>query len=81
MTGRFLLTAAKIIGISVPVTWLWLEWGREAYGQLFATLSIPIFGALGLTTIMPEGSRDRFINYLPFLVLVLVTPRMSWLRR
>lgn len=81
MTSRFLLSAVKIIGISVPITWLWLEWGRDAYGKLFALLTIPIFGALGLTNIMPEGSRDRFINYLPFLILMVVTPRMSMLRR
>jgi hypothetical protein len=81
VASRHLLSALKIIGISVPVTWIWLEWGREAYGLLFAKLSIPIFGALGMTTIMPEGSRDRFINYLPFLILMVVTPRMTLLRR
>ncbi len=81
MGSRTLLSALKIIGISVPVTWIWLEWGRAAYGKLFAQLAIPIFGALGMTSIMPEGSRDRFINYLPFLILMVVTPRMSMMRR
>ena len=81
MTGRVLLQALKIVGITVPVTWIWLEWVRAAYGQLFAQLSIPIFGFLGMTHILPQGSRDRFINYLPFLILMIVTPRMSMLRR
>jgi hypothetical protein len=81
VTGRVLLQALKIIGITVPVTWAWLEWGRAAYGRLFAELAIPIFGFFGLTRILPLGSRDRFINYLPFLILMIVTPRMSWLRR
>ena len=81
MTGRVLLQALKIIGITVPVTWAWLEWGRAAYGRLFAELAIPIFGFLGMTRILPQGSRDRFINYLPFLILMIVTPRMSLLRR
>lgn len=81
MTGRVLLQALKIIGITVPVTWAWLEWGRAAYGRLFAELAIPIFGFFGLTRILPLGSRDRFINYLPFLILMIVTPRMTVLRR
>lgn len=81
MTGRVLLQTAKVIGITVPVTWAWLEWGRTAYGRLFAELAIPIFGFFGMTSILPQGSRDRFINYLPFLILMLVTPRMSLLRR
>jgi len=65
----------------VPVTCAWLEWCRAAYGRLFAELSIPIFGFLGLTRILPQGSRDRFISYLPFLILMIVTPRMSLVRR
>lgn len=81
MTGRVLLQTLKIVGITVPVTWAWLEWGRDAYGRLFAELAIPIFGFLGMTRILPEGTRDRFINYLPFLILMIVTPRMSLLRR
>ena len=39
MASRYLLPAIKIIGISVPITWFWEEWGRTAYGQLFAKLS------------------------------------------
>jgi hypothetical protein len=78
---RLLLTALKIIAISVPLTWLWMEWGREAYGHLFTQLSLPIYGLFGLTTLAPDGARDRFINYLPFLILMLITPRMTWQRR
>ncbi len=81
MTGRVLLQVLKVVGVSVPVTWLWLEWGRAAYGRLFTQLTIPIFGMLGMTHVMPLGARDRFINYLPFLILMIVTPRMTLLRR
>jgi hypothetical protein len=81
VTGRALLQALKVVGITVPVTWMWLEWGRAAYGRLFAELAVPIFGFLGMTRILPQGSRDRFINYLPFLILMIVTPRMSLVRR
>ncbi|MFT5443736.1 MAG: hypothetical protein ACI8W3_002787 [Myxococcota bacterium] len=81
MIGRVLLQTLKVVGLTVPVTWIWLEWGRAAYGRLFAELSIPIFGFLGLTRILPQGARDRFIGYLPFLILMIITPRLSPLRR
>ncbi len=78
---RVLLTLLKIVAISAPLTWLWIEWGRDAYGDLFFNLAMPIYGLLGLTDVVPEGARDRFINYLPFLILMLITPDMSWRRR
>ena len=63
---RILLALLKIVVISVPLTWLWLAWGRDAYGELFMQIAMPIYGALGLTDVVPLGARDRFINYLPF---------------
>ena len=78
---RLLLTLLKVVAVSAPLTWLWLAWGREAYGKLFFALSLPIFGLLGVTDLVPEGARDRFINYLPFLILMLITPRLTWQRR
>jgi hypothetical protein len=78
---RWLLTLLKIVAVSAPLTWLWIEWGREAYGRLFLQLALPIYGLFGLTDVVPEGARDRFINYLPFLILMLITPRLSVRRR
>ena len=54
---RLLLVLLKIVAVSVPLTWLWLEWGREAYGKLFLELAMPIYGMFGLTTLLPEGAR------------------------
>jgi hypothetical protein len=81
MTGRFLLALLKIVVVSVPIAWIWEKWGREAYGDLFLQLSLPIYSLFGYHALLPEGARDRFINYLPFLVLMIVTPRMSLTRR
>jgi Na+/proline symporter len=78
---KLLLTLLKILAVSVPLTWLWIEWGRDAYGKLFVQLALPIYGLFGLTSLMPEAARDRFINYLPFLILMLITPRMTLRRR
>ncbi len=83
MTARpLLLSLLKVVALSLPVTYFWHEWGgRDAYGDLFIKLSIPIYGFFGETEFLPAGARDRFINYLPFLILMVITPRLSWLRR
>lgn len=78
---RVLLTLLKVVAVSAPLTWVWMEWGRDVYGELFLRMALPIYGLFGLTDLMPEGARDRFINYLPFLILMLITPRMTWRRR
>jgi hypothetical protein len=78
---RALLVLLEIVAVSAPLTWLWIVWGRDAYGELFLELALPIYGLLGLTDLVPIGARDRFINYLPFLILMIVTPRLSLRRR
>lgn len=76
-----LLRVLLFLGLSIPLTWVWLDWGRKWYGRNFAQLALPIYGLFGATTVMPTGARHRFINYLPFLILMLITPRLSLLRR
>ena len=78
---RPLLTLLKIVAVSAPLTWLWIAWGREAYAKLFVQLALPIYGLFGLTSLLPNAARDRFINYLPFLILMLITPRLTLRRR
>ncbi len=78
---RVILTLLKIVAVSAPLTWLWIAWGREAYAKLFVQLALPIYGLFGLTSLLPNAARDRFINYLPFLILLLITPHMTLRRR
>jgi hypothetical protein len=78
---KLLLLLLKIVAVSLPLTWVWMEWGRAAYAKLFKQIAIPIYGYLGETTLLPNAARDRFIHYLPFLILMIITPRMSWARR
>jgi hypothetical protein len=78
---KVLLRLLEIVAVSLPLTWLWMEWGRGAYALLFRQVAIPIYGYFGETAILPNASRDRFIHYLPFLILMIVTPRIPWMRR
>ena len=80
MTSRALVFAAKFILVSVPLTWIWIEWGRWAYAPIFMAVSGPIYDFLGIETFQ-GGVRERYINYIPFLVLMVVTPRLGWTRR
>jgi hypothetical protein len=80
MTKRILLFAAKFVILAVPLTWLWMEWGRGAYGRFFSTSVAPLYQLFDLE-MGPGGARERYVNYIPFLVLMFVTPRLSLTRR
>ena len=80
MTKRVLLFAAKFVILTVPLTWLWMEWGRGAYGRFFSASVGPLYELLDLE-MGPGGARERYVNYIPFLVLMFITPRLSLTRR
>ena len=79
MKTRAFLFFLKFILLSVTLTWLWIEWGRQLYGRVFSILVAPLYAALGIVGF--QGSRERYINYIPFLVLMLITPRVRAGRR
>ena len=81
--GRLLLLLVLFFALTIPLAWLWHEWGVRRYvAFLFAimrklqeTLGWPFAGkgAGGLSL--------RFASHVPFLILVLLTPGLSWRRR
>ena len=81
--GRLLLLLVLFFALTIPLGWLWQEWGVERYvAFLFAimrklrdTLGWPFAGKGG------GGLSLRFMSHVPFLVLVLLTPRLSLRRR
>ena len=81
--GRLLLLLVLFFALTIPLAWLWREWGVEHYvAFLFAimrklrdTLGWPFAGKGG------GGLSLRFVSHVPFLVLVLLTPALSWRRR
>ena len=77
MTRRFVLLLVEAAVLTLALTWLWVAWGREAYSHLFAMLAPEFLLLLGITEVQIVPVRDRFIGYLPFLVLMAVTPGMS----
>src|SRR5262245_12395787 len=77
---RLLWFALSVVALTVPLTWLWVNGGREWYGWSLAPVANAIYALLGLdgVTFFP---RDRYINQVPFGALVLLTPGLPMRRR
>ncbi len=75
-----LLFLAKFVALTAPLTWLWQVWGRSAYAAFYSPVAHSIYSFLGFHDVSAPG-RERFINYIPFLTLMILTPGLSLLRR
>jgi hypothetical protein len=75
-----LLFLAKFVALTAPLVWLWRAGGLSAYHALFAPLASAIYGWLGCEGIATPA-RDRYINFVPFLTLMLLTPGLRARRR
>jgi len=78
---RLLLLLALFFALSVPLSWLWLEWGQALYLRLLHALLSPIYRAIGLHRQGGGPVVPRLVSLVPFLVLMAITPAMSWRRR
>jgi hypothetical protein len=78
---RLWLVLAEIVAISAPLTWLWVEGGRRAYNRLLGAVAGPLFAWLGLPSMKLGLVSPHFVSWLPFLVLVAVTPGLALRRR
>lgn len=85
MTGaggatRALGYVLAFVALTAPATWWWHHGGFELYARGFGALAGGVYDALGLerAAALP---RQRYINWIPFAALVLLTPRLGWRRR
>lgn len=75
-----LLRIAAFLAITVGGTWLWLDGGNRWYANnIYGPFASTLYDLVGLD--YPARYRLRFINWIPFLALMAVTPRLSWRRR
>ncbi len=77
-TAWFIL---KFVALTVPLALLWNEWGRGVYGGVLQDVSGTIYGWFGFDELQAHRGRDRYINYIPFLALMILTPALGWRRR
>lgn len=76
-----LLLGLKLVAITVPLTWLWLEGGRALYHQIFIRVTHPMLVWFGSPNSVLATVPQRFIGYVPFLALMLTTPGLGTRRR
>ena len=78
---RGLILLLEFVAITAPLTWLWMNGGQEAYMAFFKEVARPALAALGVTNYPPSAVRDRFIGFVPFIALMLITPGLAWSKR
>ena len=49
MKKSLLLLLLKFVALTVPLTWLWMNGGQQAYFRVYMTLARPILILLGVT--------------------------------
>jgi len=67
--------------ISIGLTWFWNEFARESYADLLKTVAPPIYKLIGFEGARVGALRERYINFVPFVSLLLVTPGLTLKRR
>jgi hypothetical protein len=75
-----LLFLAKFVCLTAPFVWLWQIGGLSAYHALYSPIAEAIYECLGFEGVATPA-RDRYINLVPFLALMVLTPNLSTRRR
>ena len=81
MSSRALLRVLSFVVLTAGLTWAWIEWGADAYERLLLAVAGPVLQLFGVSRIADSPARQRFIAYVPFLVLMCLTPGLSARRR
>ena len=79
--GRAALVVLAFAVVTIALTWIWGEWGRVAYGNFLKQVAPPIYDLIGFGDARVGAYRQRYINFVPFVGLMLVTPGLGWRRR
>ena len=78
---KALLVILGFAVVTMVLTWFWTEWGRLHYGNFLKVVAPPIYDAIGFGDARVGAYRQRYINFIPFAGLVLVTPGIALRRR
>ena len=81
MKPGLLRSLLAFAAVTVPLTWLWMNGGQNAYFELYRAVAFPLLEAFGVTGFPTGMVRDRMISFIPFFALMIVTPKMSLVRR
>jgi hypothetical protein len=79
--GRLLLLLLLFVALTMPLAWLWLQWGEAVYAGLLWELLDPLYDWLDLHHQRGGPVGPRLVSVVPFVVLMAITPGMGWRRR
>lgn len=79
--NKALLRILAFAAITLLLTWLWEEGGRLQYGRFLKLVMPPVYDALGFEGARVGAFRQRYVNFIPFVGLLLVTPHLTARRR
>ena len=75
-----LLFLVKFACLTAPLIWIWLAGGLNVYHSLYSPIASAIYEWLGFEGVTTPV-RARYINFIPFLALMVLTPNLSARRR
>lgn len=78
---RAILVALGFVLVTIALTWFWEEGGRGLYGRFLRNVAPPIYDVFGFGDARVGAFRQRYINWIPFVGLMLVTPGLAHSRR
>jgi len=70
----------KFVCLTAPFVWLWENGGLGIYHVVYSPIASAIYDWLGFEGIATPV-RSRYINFIPFLALMILTPKLSTRRR
>jgi hypothetical protein len=78
---RLLLLLALFFALTMPLAWLWLEWGETTYARFLLRLLDPLYDAIGLRHRPGGPVAPRLVSIVPFVVLMAITPGLGLRKR
>jgi len=81
MRRRLSLLLLEFVAITASLVVLWKLWGHDAYLDFFRSAARPFLDLLGVKRIPVMLVGSRFVNFVPFFALMMVTPGLSARRR
>ena len=78
---RILLLFLEFVVLTVPLTWVWRTYLNEGYDALLFDILDALYQKIGGSHAGRGPAGHRFVSYVPFLVLVAITPALSLRRR
>jgi hypothetical protein len=75
-----LLFLVKFVCLTAPFVWLWQMGGLNVYHAVYSPIASAIYEWLGYEGVATPV-RIRYINFIPFLALMVLTPNLTTRRR